>query len=68
MARVGSFSGPNFAFGVPLSLAHPSDNKFPRFDPAIEAEAGLTDSERQDLQDQADELAATLILSRDYVE
>ena len=66
MARVGSFSPPQFAPGAPLSIIHPVDNKVPVFDPEIEKLQGLTDEERVKLQDQIDQLTATLELARDF--
>lgn len=66
MARVGSFSAGVFRYGEVLSIAHPSDNVVPQFDPEILAETGLTEDEQYDLQAQIDELTATLKLSRDY--
>lgn len=66
MARIGSFAPSTFIVGAPLQVVHPSDNRVPQFDPEIEALTGLTDAERVKLQAQADELAATLTLARDY--
>jgi hypothetical protein len=66
MARIGSFAGPSFAYGDPLSIIQPPDNKFPQFDPELAMTGDLTDLQRHELQSKVDELTATLILSRDY--
>lgn len=66
MARVGEFLGAVVRFGDPLSVIHPTDNQFPKYDEAIAKEEGLTDRQRQELQDQVNELYAVLIASRDY--
>lgn len=68
MARVGSFAGPNFYVGAPLSVVHPPDNQFPQFDQEILAQEGLTPEEMREIQQEVDEITATLILSRDYRE
>lgn len=65
MARVGSFAGPSFDFGAPLSVIAPPDNVFPRFDPDIAAEPGLSEAEMRELQDQVNELHAASLLARD---
>lgn len=66
MARIGSFSPPSFIYGTPLAIAHPIDNVFPRFDPGIAAEPGLTDAQRQELQDELNEIFAAARLAREY--
>ncbi len=65
MARIGSFAPSTFAAGSPLNVIHPIDNVIPIFDPEIDA-LDLTDAEKFKLQQQADELSATLTLARDY--
>lgn len=65
-ARVGSFSPPQFVPGAPLNIVHPVDNKVFAFDPEIEAMEGLSDEDRVKLQDQIDQLTATLTLARDF--
>lgn len=65
MARIGSFSQPTFLFGAAVNVVKPLDNKIPLYDPAIENAKGLTDAQKRDAQQRADELAATLILARD---
>jgi len=66
MARSGAFSQPAFVFGAPISVIKPPDNRFPKYDPAIEAMKGVSEKDKRDLQQQIDELAATLGLARDY--
>lgn len=62
MSRVGSFQGPTFVVGIPLSVIHPIDNKFPGpytdalMDPAL----ALTPAQQQELQKQIDDLFGTL--------
>lgn len=65
MARVGSFSPSQYVVGAPLNVIHPIDNHFPQFAPEIEEMTGLSDEEKQKLQDQLDELNAALELARD---
>lgn len=62
--RVGSFAGPTEAFGLPLQLVHPPDNKFPRFDPEIEA-LNISDEEKAKLQAEAEALFGALVVGRD---
>ena len=64
MARVGSFAGPAVAFGLPLQVVHPIDNKFPMFDPEIDA-LNISIEEKQKLQIEAEQLAGALIVGRD---
>lgn len=64
VARVGSFAGPSVAFGVPLQIVHPKDNRFPLFDPEIEA-LDISLEEKAKLQAEIENLSATLIVSRD---
>ena len=64
MARVGSFAGPVQAFGVPLAVVHPLDNKFPMFDPEIEA-LDLSLEEKAKLQAELENLSGALIVARD---
>lgn len=66
MARVGEFFSGITRFGDPLSVVHPIDNEFPKYDPELLAEQGLTERQRQRLQEQIDELYAVLVASRDY--
>lgn len=65
MARIGSFSPPQFQPGAPLNIVHPIDNKVPEFDPEIEAMKGLSEREKVELEAQIEEVAAALTLSRD---
>ena len=66
MARVGSFSAPQFMVGQPLSVIHPADNVIHQFDPEIESMTDLTEAQKVELRQQVDELAATLALARDF--
>ena len=66
MARVGSFSASQLVVGAPLNVIDPADNVVPEFDPEIEAMTGLTEAEKIELQQQVDELAATLASARDF--
>ena len=66
MARFGSFSSPTFAFGTPVGIVKPLDNKIPQFDPELESAKDLTDAQRKALQSEVQGLAATLILARDF--
>jgi hypothetical protein len=66
VARVGDFFGAAEKFGFPLSVVHPTDNKFPQFDPQLDAQKGLSDKQKRELQDQINELFAVLQASRDY--
>ena len=66
MARMGNFAGPSEQYGVPLSFIHPKDNDFAkaRFNPILlDPRWKLTDQQRRDLQQKADDLAKTLALS-----
>lgn len=65
MARVGSFSGPSFVFGAPLSIVHPRDNKFPMYEPALER-AHMTDEQRRELQQEIEDLTGALILQQEW--
>jgi hypothetical protein len=58
MARSGQFSKSGVSYGVPLSFAHPTDNKMPpQFDPALDDPSlALTDIQKQELQDRIDDL------------
>ena len=62
MARRGQFSKAGVAYGIPLSVVHPIDNKMPpQFDPALsDPLLKLTDAQKQDLQDRIDDLTAVL--------
>ncbi len=64
MARIGSFSGPPQSFGIPLAVVHPRDNKFPMFDPEIEA-LDISIVEKAKLQAEVENLAGALIVGRD---
>lgn len=66
MARVGEFFGAQTRFGDPLSVVHPRDNRFPKYDPELLAAKDLTQKQRRELQRQIDELYAALVASRDY--
>jgi hypothetical protein len=67
-ARIGSFSGPTFAYGQPLSIVHPPDNSFlaAQYFPDILNEPGLTQQERDELQREYEDLFAALMLGRDW--
>jgi ABC-type transporter Mla subunit MlaD len=62
MARKGEFSRGGVQYGAPLSFIHPTDNKMPpQWDPALDSVAlGLTEVQKQELQDRIDDLMATL--------
>ena len=64
MTRIGSFAGPTVGFGLPLQIVHPIDNKFPMFEPEIEA-LNISVEEKQKLQIEAEQLTGALIVSRD---
>jgi hypothetical protein len=69
MARRGSFSKGYVEYGAPLSFVHPQDNVMPKpfvdelYDPSL----GLTDEQREELQDRIDDLYGTLRGERDYL-
>ena len=67
-ARIGSFTGPSFAYGQPLSVVHPPDNDFTTalYFKELLDEPGLTEAERNALQREYDELLAALSLGRDW--
>ena len=68
MARMGNFSGPSEQYGVPLSFIHPKDNDFAkaRFNPVLlDPRWKLTDQQRRDLQQKADDLAGLMALGRE---
>ena len=56
MARAGLFQGPSDGYATPGSFAHPPDNSFPKWAPEVAKLRGLTDAERDRLQDEIDEL------------
>lgn len=62
MARRGSFTAPTEHFGAPLALVHPIDNKFPKYDPEVDALEGLTDEQKRKIQQKIDELFGALVL------
>ena len=62
--RIGSFAGPTAGFGLPLQVVHPIDNKFPMFDPEIDA-LNISLAEKQKLQMEAEQLTGALIVGRD---
>lgn len=64
MARAGSFAGPSVAFGLPLQIVHPLDNKFPMFDPEIDA-LDIPIEEKAKLQMEAEQLTGALVVGRD---
>jgi len=66
MARIGSFVAPALAFGIPVGVIKPPDNVVPLYDRALENASDLTEAEKRRLQREADDLAAALILARDY--
>lgn len=68
MTRVGSFSGPTFAFGVPLQTVHPIDNKFPQFDPEVEALSSLTPEQKAKLQEEIENVFGAIVAGRDTAE
>lgn len=63
MARSGQFQGPSDLYGEPLSFVYPRDGlkgfEKARYSPGLLAKKGLTDAERDRLQDEIDELIAT---------
>jgi hypothetical protein len=65
MARSGSFSAPSFQLGAPISFVKPPDNVIPLYDPAL-VKLSATPAQKDDLQAEVDELAASLTLARDY--
>ena len=64
MVRIGSFAGPAVGFGLPLQIVHPIDNKFPMFEPEIEA-LNISVEEKWKLQMEAEQLTGALIVARD---
>lgn len=67
MARRGSFSRGGVLYGVPLSLVHPIDNRYPpQFIDDITGLGNLTLEQMQDLQDRVDDLYESLKGERDY--
>jgi hypothetical protein len=67
-ARIGSFTGPTFAYGQPLSVVHPPDNDFTtaQFFPELIGEGGMTEDERAELQREYEELLAAITIGRDF--
>lgn len=68
MARMGNFAGPSEQYGVPLSFIHPADNDFAkaRFNPILlDPRWKLTNKQRREMQEKADDLAQTLGYGRD---
>lgn len=66
MARMGNFAGPSEQYGVPLSFIHPKDNDFAkaRFNPILlDPRWKMTDKQRRELQQKADDLAKMMALS-----
>ena len=66
MARIGTFSAAPLAFGIPVNVIKPPDNQVPLYDRALENASDLTEAEKRRLQREADDLAAALLLGRDY--
>ena len=66
--RQGSFSKGAVSYGQPLSFIHPIDNLMPpQWDTVLDdATLGLTDAQKQELQDRIDDLYATIRGERDY--
>jgi hypothetical protein len=64
MVRIGSFAGPSVGFGLPLQVVHPIDNKFPMFDPEIDA-LDIPIEEKWKLQMEAEQLTGALVVGRD---
>lgn len=63
MARMGSFAGPSEQYGIPLSFVHPVDNDFlkAQFNPILlDPRWKLTDKQRRELQQKADDLTGLL--------
>lgn len=69
MARSGSFSRGTVDYGNPLSFVKPADNNpGSKFDaPLLDPSLGLTDQQKEDLQQQIDDLDAVLRGERDYL-
>jgi hypothetical protein len=66
MARLGAFAGPSEQYGMPLSFIHPKDNDFAkaRFHPIfLDPRWKLTNQQRRELQQKADDLAGMMALS-----
>lgn len=66
MSRMGNFAGPSEQYGVPLSFIHPKDNDFAkaRFNPILlDPRWKMTDKQRRELQQKADDLAKMMALS-----
>jgi len=62
---MGNFAGPSEQYGLPLSFIHPVDNDFAkaRFHPILlDPRWKLTDKQRRDIQEKADDTAAILAL------
>lgn len=63
--RMGTFSNPDFQFGIPAAVAKPRDNRMPIWDSALLA-LGLKNEELADLQSRVQDVYATLRGERDY--
>lgn len=68
MARSGEFSRGAVAYGTPLNIVHPRNNKMPRefvnalYDPGLD----LTLAQQEELQQRIDDLYQTLRGERDF--
>jgi hypothetical protein len=65
---MGNFTGPSEQYGVPLSFIHPKDNDFAKakFNPILlDPRWKLTDKQRRELQQKADDLAGLMGYGRD---
>lgn len=70
MARKGQFSKGYVSYGAPLSFIHPPDNVMPSqfVDDLYDATLGLTQEQREELQDRIDDLYGVLRGERDYLD
>lgn len=69
MARMGSFSGGGTFYGAAMDVIHPPDNNVDaaRYAPQLLSKGlGLTERQREELQDQVQELYGVLRGERDY--
>lgn len=63
--RMGTFSTPDFQFGIPVAVAKPRNNKMPVWDSALLA-LNLSNEDLADLQSRVADVYATLRGERDY--
>jgi hypothetical protein len=62
---MGTFSSPDFQFGVPVAVAKPRDNRMPIWDSALLA-LNLKNQDLADLQSRVTDVYNTLKAQRDY--